>query len=803
MRSFVHDLRFGLRHLRKSAGVTIAAVATLAIGLGASAIMFGAIHDILWQSLPFEGPAELVEVWARNPERGRSETGLTRAEVAEMRARLGELEIASYATGASNMARGAAVRRASTLHAEPELLSVLGVEPTIGRALRPAESGPAAPAVALISTGIWLEMFAGAGDVIGQEIQIDDVAHQVVGVLPPDFWLLTEVDLLVPLRLESDERSARHLSTVVRENEAGIDSLPTRLAPTMQRLARARPDTNEGLSAISIGQLGGRLVRGDTRPSILLLFVGTLFLLLICCVNVANLLLARGVSRTRELAVRVALGAGRRRLLAQLLAESLLLGLAGGAAGLAICLVGTRAIASQLPPDQIRAGIYAVGIDEVAFVLLASMAASIVFGLIPAMRAARADVVTGLRESALAGSAGRARLQKALVVFETALALSLLLGAGLAVRSYLLVQAQPPGFQPDGLLTFRAAPAAARLVGAQEQVEFQRQLATRLRDIPGVDAVGATTSLPMGRRTQFRYFAPEGVSFETPADRPRANVARVSEEYLAAMGTTLVEGRSFDSGDGAEGRPVVVLSEQVARRTWPDESPLGRRITFDPLDGEESPIWRTVIGIAEVARNNGLHNEPWDEIYVPFAQMPSNGPVTYVLRTTTAPSAFVEPVREAMGFAAPGVAAYEIRTMRQVMAARFWGESITTRLLAACGVASLVLAIVGLAGVVGYSVARRRSEIGVRMALGARGGHVVALVVRQALVLVVVGCVLGLIGGLGLSQGLRFMLYGVEPVDPITFLGVPVLLLLSSGLAALWPARRATKVNPASAFRAE
>ena len=804
MSQFCQDLRFGARALAAAPGPTLIAIITLALGIGASAVMFGGVNGVVLQTLPFEQPDRLYGIFSVAPQRGFTEVSLSYPDFVDYRDGIDSFEaMAAFRAEGVNLSGAQEPERVVVVRATPELFPVLRVEASLGRLFGADEEGPAAELVAVITHGLWQRAFAGATDALGRVVRLDGEPFTVVGVLPEHYWFIGDADVYTPLFASErgEPRGARRYNAVGRL-AAGVTAMQAglELDAMAERLAAEYPESNAVFSGASLAPLTEQVMSDETRQSIWTLFTVSLFVLAMACVNVANLLLAQGAVRRREFALRAALGAGRRRLVVQQLTESALLALVGGGLGLLVCYYGLNAIAATIPPGAVPMNAIHTGPVEIGFTVAVSLATVMIFGLLPALQGVRGDLHDRFKDNARATSSGPRRLQRGLVVAQMAIASMLMIGAGLAVRSYLEVQARDPGFDAHGILTVRLSLPQASYPDEGSMRVFWDDAVERIGALPGVETAALTSSLPMARQRSSAYFRREFDPAMEASEHPWANRVVVDRGYFETMRIGLLGGRGFVASDTDSSPPVAVVSADLAERIWGDEDPIGSRLTFDVRDDNEEAVWYTVVGITQAIRNNGLHNRPWAEIFVCAAQNPVRI-ASLVIRGAANEPTLAAAARQAVAAVDPELPLYQLRTMDEIVAARFWGEALTTRLITACSAVALLLALVGIYGVISYTVGQRTREIGLRMALGAEARDVLRMVLRQAMRLAVIGSAIGLLGGFGLSRALRFMLYGVGANDPVTFIGVPLLLAAMALLASLLPARRATEVDPMVALR--
>jgi len=807
MTGILHDVRYGLRQLRRTPGLTAAAVVTLALGIGANAAIYSVVEAVLLRPLPVPDPERVVVV--EQTSREAEPLPLSPGNFVDFGARQDVFEAFGAASARSLILTGGEPERLTGANASPGFLEVIAGTPLHGRLLQASDAAPGAEPVAVLSDALWKRRFAADPGVVGRTIAINDQLHTIVGVAPPGLQYPEGAENWMPLVFERGEllpaeRNSHYLEVVARLAPGiSLERARGRLEGIAAQLGEEYPPSNAGFGA-RLEPLHDRIV-GPVRFSLFLLLGAVGFVLLIACANVANLLLARASARRREMAVRAALGAGRARLVRQLLTESLLLAGAGGAAGLAIATWCLEVIRRLGPADVPRLAEAGVDPGVLLFAAAASVVTGITFGLAPALAGGRGELGEALREGDRAGErrSGK-RLRAALVVAEMALAVVLLAGAGLMLRTVWALVAIDPGFEPRGVLTATFFMPASRYEGPPQRAAFAERALARLQTLPGVEMAGATSHLPLAGGQLTYGFAIEGrpelAAAGDSGGMPEADFRAVTPGYLDALRIPLRAGRGVAPSDAAGATPVAWINEAAARAYWPGEDPLGRRIQI--ARGRGTPPWREIVGIVGDLRHEGLAVPPRPEVYVPFAQ----DPLPYfavTLRTGGDPAALAVPLRAAMHEVDADQPVSRLRPMADLVAASTSGTRFQGTLLGAFASIALLLAAVGIYGVMAHAVARRTREIGVRMALGAARGDILRLVVGHGMRLAAAGITLGIGGALALTRLLRAQLFGVAPTDPATFVCV-TLGLAAVALAACWlPARRATRVEPLSALRAE
>ena len=805
------DVRYAMRMLGKHPGFTAVVVLTLALGIGANAALFSVVNGVLLNPLPFPQPEQLVALNQRKPNVAAGSISYpnfldwqkenqTFSAMAISR----ESSFALVGTGEAERVRG---RRCSV-----NLFSVLGVKPALGRDFAPGEDEPGAGPVVMISAGLWQRRFGGAPDVAGKSLTVDDKSYTIVGVLPASFTLYRDTDVYVPMGQWGNSglqnrgaglglRGIGRLKPGVTLAQAQAD-----LDGVMGRLAEVYPETNRGNGAALIPLK--ELLIGDVRPILWMLLGAVGFVLLIACVNVSNLLLARATGRTREFAIRSALGAGQWRLLRQSLTESILLALAGGGLGLLLAALGTRAALNVLPTGLPRAD--EVGLDARVLIFTASIAllTGVLAGLAPALKTRQWRLSETLKESGRGAGGGRHRAQGVLVAVEVSLALVLLIGAGLMIRTLSALWDVDPGFRSDNVLTFALSfPPSMRSASADAKRASLRDLSDRLNSMPGVKAASFLTGAsPMqGQESVFFWLDGQPKPAST-SEMNQALVYRVEPGYLTAMGIPLKQGRFFTGQDEVQTQPIVVIDEVCARQYFPSADPLGKRINLGDNRGPSE-----IVGVVGHVMQSGLDSDDRQllraQLYLPFRQFGWNSEVGVVVRAEgvagKAEPALLNSIRRVVQNQHSQNVVYNAQTMNEVIADSLSRRRFAMILLNAFAVVALVLSGIGLYGVISYLVGQHTQEIGIRLALGAQRKDVLLLVLSQGMKMTLGGVALGLLASLGLTRLLTKMVYGVSTTDPATFAVIAALLILVALLACLIPARRATKVDPLVALRYE
>jgi putative ABC transport system permease protein len=814
LRDLWHDLRYATRALTKQPAFALAAILTLALGIGANSAIFSIVNAVLLQPLPYPAPSRLFVVYEQRPApvnrtRLSAENFLDLQREARSFAALGGYIGTGFALSGHGEAEFVVGQMISA-----ELLDALGVQPLLGRPFRPDENQGGRDQVMLLSHALWQRRYGGSPGIVGQTITANGKPYTVVGVMPAAFeFPHRRYQLWVPFALRDNpqgmvNRTARFLQVAGRLRD-GIspEQAQAELATIARRLEVAFPRDNANL-AMRMASLADETV-GDVRTAMLLVLGAVGFVLLIACANVTNLFLARASTRDREIAVRTTLGASRARLVRQLVTETLVLYAAGACAGTILAASGLDALIALSPGDIPRLDQTRLDLTTLAFTFGISLLAGILFGLAPALHATHRAPAEHLRASARAASAGRAtrHARAALVAAEVALSLMLTVGASLAARTLLQLQRVDTGLNADGVLTFNVVPPDASYAEGHSVRGFHREMMERLSRLPGALAVGATTHLPLSGQDVENSVAPEGWQPPLPGQYAVAGLRGIAGRYIHAIGARVIAGRAFTDADDATAPFVAIVNEQFARRYWPGQDPVGKRLK---LDGPESDDpWRRVVGVYGDMKHRGPQAETRPEVMLPYAQVDDAWVTRWmrglsvVMRTTADPTSLVSAARGAVWSVDPLVPLVEPQRMTALASDSVAQPRFRSTLLLSFAGLAVLLAIVGIYGVVAFDVAQRTREIGLRVALGAQRASVVGLIVRQGSIPVVIGVVVGLAGAFAVGRAMRELLFNVQPADPVTFVAMPVLLAAVALLACIVPARRALAVDPANALRAE
>jgi predicted permease len=809
------DAGFALRMMRRSPAFTLVAVLTLALGIGLNSAIFSLVHAVLLQPLPYAQPDALLAVWNRWD--GSPAAALSGPEFMDYDDQSRALRLAALGPASVNLGAGGDPERIRASHVTADLLPVLGVAPARGRNFFAEEEGREQGRVAILSHGLWVRRFQADPLVVGRIVHVNGEPTEVVGVTPEGFLLPIDfradrpAEILLPLTLDRaaarDRRGGHFLQAVARLSPGmSLEAARAEMDGIVGRLAAQYPDQHrQGHFGVTLTPLRTDLL-GPARPVLVVLLGAVALVLLLACANLASLLLARGETRRRELAVRASLGADRFRLVRQLLTETCVLGLAGGAAGLVVAGLGMKALLALDPGTLPRAHQAALSLPVVVFAAAVSLATGVVFGLLPATQISRVALDDVLREAGRSSVGGRGRLRRALVAAQVAIAVVLLVGAGLLVKSFTRLQSVPSGFEPGGVLTFRTTASPMRYRGGPEVTAFYGRVLEEVRGVPGVRVAGAGSGLPLAVQSGDWGFDIENRAVVRP--RPRADWFVVTPGYFEALGVRLVRGRLPAESDDDRGPAVLFLNESAARAIFPDEEAVGQRVRLSRTTGAEQP-WRTIAGIVADVRQRGLERPPRPEMYIPLPQFlhfldgVQARDLSVVVKTSGPPVALAAAMRAAVRRVDSEVPAADMRAMDDVVGASLAARRRDAWLIGAFAALALAVASIGVYGVTAYHVAQRRREIGLRVALGAAQGDVVRMVLAQGIRLVAAGLLVGLPAALAATGALRSLLFEVAPYDPAVLAAIAVLLTAVAAVACAVPARRAARIDAAVALRDE
>jgi putative ABC transport system permease protein len=807
MDTLQQDIRYAIRRLIKSPAFTAVALVTLALGIGANTAIFSVVNGVLLKPLPYQHPDELVGIYHFAEGRRSTMSGPNFTDVKKLSTTLADA--AAYTRTRTILTGQGEPVRLDGAAISASMFDLLGVAPLMGRTFRAEENTPGRTSVAILGYDLWQQRFGGDRAIVGKRMTLDGVPHEIVGVMPARFSFPAARSVWTPLEYSQDfstgQRAAWYLQAVGRMRPGVTEEQVRAEIETIgKQLAAQYRDSNEGLDFTAVA-LHEAMV-GDIRRAFWILLGAVGFVLLIACVNVANLLLARAAVRESEIAVRTALGAGRGRLVRQLLTESLILGVIGGGLGLLAAVWGIEALLRLEPQGIPRLG--EVGVDSrvIAFTMGLAILTGLLFGLVPAFQSTRGGMTSTLKEAGRGAltSRGGSRVRTTLVIVEVALAVTLLAGAGLLIRSFSRLASVDPGFQVEPALTFELSLPDARYDEETAQIAFFDDLLPRLRALPGVEAAAGVISLPLSGSSLVLTFEVAGRPPLPPSQQPAMQVRIATAGYFQAMGIPLKRGRSFTEEDRWGGPPVVLITEAAARQYFPNEDPIGKTINLGWGRGEGKPrAGGEVVGVIGDVKDAGLAEPEPPQIYLPYKQWPVQS-MAVLLKTAVPPESLAGAARKAVYSVDGNLPVGNVRTLQALVSRSISQPRFYMTLLAAFAGVALVLAAIGIFGVLSYAVAQRTREIGIRMALGAHAGAVLGLVVREALVMASVGVAIGVSAAFLLTEWLvAKLLFDTSPHDPVTFVLVAGLLTIVSLAAAYVPARRATRVDPIVALRAE
>lgn len=801
------DLRYAFRVLLKNPGFTSVAVIALALGIGANSAIFSVVNTVLLRPLPYKSPDQLMMVWEDSSRHGYPRDTPAVANYIDWRDQNQTFSgMAAIATRSFNLTGEGDPEKIEGRRVSASLFPILGVEPKLGRVFSPDEDKPGSNNVVLLSHIVWQRRFHGDPSIVGKSITLNNTAHTVVGVMPPQFQFPTKEDeLWVPIAFTSDEagrRRSHYLEVVGRlKPNVSVEQAQADMTTVATRLQQQYPDSNTDLGAV-VTPLHEHVV-GEIKPALLILFGAVGLVLLIACANVANLLLARAAVRQKEIAVRVALGASRFRLIRQFLTESVVLGTLGGILGLLLSLGGLFVLSAFVPPNLSQSTTLSLDPKVVVFTLLVSILTGLIFGLAPATQSAKFNLNETLKEGGRDSSSGSKgnRVRSLLVVAEVAVSLILLIGAGLLINSFFRLRNTNPGFNAENLLTMKIVLPEPKYAEQAKRSAFYTEVINRVEGLPGVKSAAVTTNLPLYRQGNSIGIAIEGRPIPQPGQEIIVTTRVVSPKYFETMDIRLLKGRSLSTQDKPNTPKVVVISEGMARKYWPNEDPIGKRITGGNPQREED--WRQIVGVVNDVHQFQLDAEPKPQMYLAYEQVGFFAPRDLVVKTETKPESLAATVRRTVWEIDKDQPVSNISTMDQILGESIARQRFSMLLLGVFASLAMLLASVGIYGVMSYSVTQRRNEIGIRMALGAQKFDVLKLTVGQGLKLVLIGVVIGLAGAFVLTRLMSTLLFGITATDPLTFITLSVVLIAVACVASYIPARRATKVDPLKALRYE
>ena len=812
MGQVLNDVRYSIRSLLKQPAFTAVAIVTLALGIGANTAVFSVVNAVLLRPLPYNDPSRLVTIWEQSPQRDMYEMPVSLANLRDWQDQNSTFEqIAAYTFTELNLTGTGEPSRLLAVRSSANLFPLVGGQTIFGRTFNAEEDKEGAERVVVISNAVWRSRFGSDPDIVGRSLTLNNQSYSVVGVMSPGFQfpvgfgymgkvLNDPVDAYVPIAAASNElRRGNYSFFAIGRLKPGVSIEQARADMTAieSRLEQQYPEGNTGIS-VSLVPTYEQTVKA-VRPALLVLLGAVGFLLLIACANIANLMLARTASREREIAIRLALGASRFRVLRLLLGESLLLSIAGGLLGLLLALWGTDALIALAPENIPRLNEVGIDVRVFSFTLIIAVITGVIFGVIPALQSAKPDLNKALKEGTRGSTGGVAgkRTRSTLVAVEVALSLVLLIGAGLMIKSFARLQQVNLGFNPDQLVTTSLSLSRSKYGEGRQQVAFFQEALQRLESLPGVQSAAATTALPLTLSVSGSDFLIEGRPAPQPGQEMVINTSGVSPEYFRTLGVPMLKGREFSDRDTSDAPLAAVINNDLARTYFPNEDPIGKRITFD-----EGESWISIVGVAADVRRFGLDSNAKPEVFLPYLQLPSRS-MSLVIRSSTDPKSMGAAIKNEIQKIDKDMPLEETKTMQELLAESNSGRRFNMLLLSLFAGIALLMAIVGIYGVMSYTVAQRTKEIGIRVAIGAQTADVFRMVIGQGMALALIGIVLGLVSAFGVTRLMATMLFGVEATDPTTFIGIAVLLAIIAFVACYLPGRRATKVDPLIALRYE
>ena len=806
-----NNIRYAIRTMFANPATTVTAILALALGIGAASSIFSILNAVLLRPLPYPDSERLVIAWTSNPGKNIPKYKVSPPNYLDYKNLSHSVRLGSWRLGSMVLTGRDLPEKLESANISPDLFDILGVRPRIGSNFTSENSVPGKDHTVLLSDSLWRSKFGADDAITGKPIVLDGVSYIVAGVMPPGFQLLDkQADIFTPHALSADEASLKGrgfstLELIGRLNSGvSLEQARSDLEAVATRLAEQYPRVNTGWTMKVVPM--AEALTGDTRSTLFALFAAVCFVLLIACANVANLLLARAGARQKEIAVRSALGASPWALVSQLLVESIVLSLTGGVLGLALAWLAIRALEHYGPASLPRLGEISIDPWVVAFTFGVALLTGILFGLAPALTSARVDLNSTLRAAGRgnSGDTSRAFLRGTLVVVEVALTTVLLTGCGLLVRSLWALEQADRGYQVSQVLTFRVALPEARYKDLAV-ARFYQQLLEKIETLPGVELASMTRDVPLSGANPTLNYDIEGSPASLPADQPRARFRLASPDYFKTLQIPLVRGRYIERQDTETSQPVVVINEALARQMFSGQDPIGKRIQC----AFEGSSWSTIVGIVKNTRSVGLDAEPGPETFYPYLQVVQSlmnfveGTATIAVRAKGDPDSLIGSMRGAVRQLDPDLAVFQAKTMEVMLANSVAQPRFRTLLIVTFAITALALAVIGLYGVLAYSVTQRTQEIGVRMALGAASGDILRLVIGQGMRLALTGAVIGIIASFFLARLLEKLLFGIKPWDATAFIAMPLLLLAVALVATYLPARRALRIDPLIALRGE
>ena len=800
METLLKDLRYGVRSFLKRPGFLFIAISTLALGIGATTAMFTVVNSVLLRPLNFPEPEMIVLFQGTNSKLGITGSNMSVPDIVDWQTQSQSFEhIAGFVSGGVFVSIGDETERVRATAVSTDFFPLFKTNAISGRTIQAGDMKEGAESAVVISHALWQRRFGGTADVVGRKITMNGKPATIVGIMPIGFTYPNDAEVwaALPFKPAEEPRDNRYVSVVSRlKPGASLSQAQTEMDTISQRLSQNYVESNGW--GVRLTELRESLV-GELRTSLIVLLGAVGFVLLIACANVANLLLARAASRQKEIAVRTALGASRVRVVRQLLTESLMLSVVSSVAGLALSIWLIKLLIAITPPNTPRLDEIGIDLRVFGFTLGVTVLAGLLFGLVPALQTSRPNLNEELKDSGQRGSdtGGRNRIGSLLIVSEIAISFVLLAGAGLLIKSFMHLRQIDPGFNPDNVLVMRLTSPPGKYAQGEPRAQLYKQLTDQVKSTPGVQSAGAILSLPLGGDTfnVWRGVVREGRPM-THEEQSNAQNLVITPDYFKVLQIPLKEGRFFTDQDNLQGTKVVIINEKFARQLYPGENPIGKR--FSIWRDEKFP--REVVGVVGDTRQS-LDEEPGAQMYVPYAQDPTWGSLSLVVRTSGEPTALAGSVREAIRTVDKAVPNYNLKTMNDVVYTSAAPRRVPMLLLSCLAGAAMLLAMLGIYGVTSYYVTQRTHEIGIRMALGAQIVDVLKLVLKRAMFLAIVGIVIGTAGAIAVTRYMTTLLFGVKPIDVVTFVAVAMVLALVVLVACIVPARRAARIDPLEALR--